>query len=310
MSDSFPPDNPQSPPPKYRSLEEASRIYLLPNLFTAGNMLCGFLSVRACILAKYAAADAAAAGALYQQAVYFILGACICDLFDGRVARMSKRESLFGAEFDSIADTVSFGVAPALMVFFLILNPNPAGDVGFFGSIGREFGWFFAFIYLLCVGIRLARFNVLTNPLIPGSGTKKYSSDFIGLPSPTAAGMIASLVLLITHLSKISPEGDSAFQKIIPLLLLLTLLISYLMVSNIRYPSFKQINLSTRSKIRVFILIFILLIVTLKFFHYAIPVLFLAFIVNGIIYTARQKYISKKTPEPEPAAGDNPEDVF
>ena len=294
LSQSTPPNG-----PKYHNPEEASRIYLFPNLFTAGNMLCGFLSIHSCILAKYS--DPALANGLYQRAVYFILGACICDLFDGRIARTFKRESLFGAEFDSIADTVSFGVAPALMVFFLILNPNPEANLGWIGETGRNFGWVFAFIYLLCVGIRLARFNVLTNPLVPGNENKKPSGEFVGLPSPTAAGMIASLVLLLTHANL----SEHNLRNLTTLLLPLVLLISYLMVSNIRYPSFKHINWNTRLKAQVFILVIILLLLSISYFNYVIPGLFLAFILNGLLYTARKKYFPKKNADGSPHLDEN-----
>ena len=103
-----------TPPEKrqYSSPEEAARIYLLPNLFTAGNMLCGFLAIKNCIEARFTSLTPDGRAYHYNLAVWFILFACVCDLFDGRVARATKRESLFGAEFDSIADTVSFGVAP------------------------------------------------------------------------------------------------------------------------------------------------------------------------------------------------------
>ncbi|MDR2844656.1 MAG: CDP-diacylglycerol--serine O-phosphatidyltransferase [Puniceicoccales bacterium] len=292
-----------SPAPKYRSPKEASRIYLLPNLFTAGNMLCGFLSIYSCIRAKFITVSAVDANLLYRHAVYYILGACICDLFDGRVARAAKRESLFGAEFDSIADTVSFGVAPALMMSFLVLNPRPETPLSFIGSIGQEFAWAFAFIYLLCVGIRLARFNVLTNPLVPGNESKPSGGDFIGLPCPTAAGMVASLVLLLTQ-AELKPEN---LKNISTLLLPLTLLISYLMVSNIRYPSFKHINWNTRLKIQAFIGVFLLLVLVIYYSEYAIPLVFLAFILNGIIYSLR-----KKTAAPDDGTDieDNSEDEF
>ena len=118
------------PPEKhaYSSPEQAARIYLLPNLFTAGNMLCGFLAIKNCIEARFTDLAASARADHDLWAVWFILGACLCDLFDGRVARATRRESLFGAEFDSIADTVSFGVAPALMACFLIINPDGSVD--------------------------------------------------------------------------------------------------------------------------------------------------------------------------------------
>ncbi|MFN5655791.1 MAG: CDP-alcohol phosphatidyltransferase family protein, partial [Verrucomicrobiota bacterium] len=176
-----------TPPEKrpYASPEEAARIYLLPNLFTAGNMLCGFLAIKNCIEARFTSLTPEGRAEHYNMAVWFILFACVCDLFDGRVARATKRESLFGAEFDSIADTVSFGVAPALMACFLVIKPEVTANV-------QLVTWLLAFIYLLCAGVRLARFNVLTNPLVPGNEKRAAGGDFVGLPSPAAAGMIAS----------------------------------------------------------------------------------------------------------------------
>ena len=181
------------PPEKhaYSSPEQAARIYLLPNLFTAGNMLCGFLAIKNCIEARFTDLTATARADHYLWAVWFILGACLCDLFDGRVARATRRESLFGAEFDSIADTVSFGVAPALMACFLIINPGSKAQADENVQLAT---WLLAFIYLLCVGVRLARFNVLTNPLVPGNEKRAAGGDFVGLPSPAAAGMMASLL--------------------------------------------------------------------------------------------------------------------
>ena len=183
-------------PPRYNSPEEAARIYLLPNLFTAGNMLCGFLAIKECIEARFTTDDPNLSASHYVWAVWFILFACLCDLFDGRVARATHRESLFGAEFDSIADTVSFGVAPALMACFLIINPGVNDDI-------KLVTWLLAFIYLLCVGVRLARFNVLTNPLVPGNEKRAAGGDFVGLPSPAAAGVMAS------GLGIIQDYGDS-----------------------------------------------------------------------------------------------------
>src|SRR5690606_27881596 len=128
--------------------------------------------------------------ALYEQAVWFIVAAVVCDALDGRLARLGGRESLFGKEFDSIADIVSFGLAPALMVFFPILSPKD--DTLIF----QQLGWAIGFIYLLCAGIRLARFNVITHPLIISAG-KEATGEFMGLPVPAAAGVIASLVLVL-----------------------------------------------------------------------------------------------------------------
>lgn len=299
MNSTTPPAKP--PAPKYRSPQEASRIYLLPNLFTAGNMLCGFLSIYSCILAKFATSEPGAANQLYQSAVYYILGACICDLFDGRVARVSRRESLFGAEFDSLADIVSFGLAPALMLCFLVLDPSksaPDLNLSWVADIGKNFAWVFAFIYLLCVGVRLARFNVLTNPLVPGNENHSPRNDFIGLPCPIAAGMIASIVLLLTS-SDLAPQN---LRFMSTLFLPISLLISYLMVSNINYPSFKHINWNTRLKIQVFILIFLFIVFSIRYLEYSIPFIFLSFILNGIFYSIRKKSLLLKNETNQPAA--------
>jgi len=185
------------------NVTQASRIYFLPNLMTAGNLFCGFGAVIKCIQARlltdvggeYAASHANLSWiTLYTHAVWLILAAVIFDSLDGRLARMGGRTSLFGAEFDSLADVVSFGMTPALMVFFLILAPRE--DYQWF----RELGWIIAFIYLLCGAVRLARFNVITNPLLHRAEAES-SKDFVGLPIPAAAGTVASLVLLLLNMS-------------------------------------------------------------------------------------------------------------
>ncbi len=289
--------------PRYKSVEEASKIYLLPNAFTAGNMLCGFLAMQKCIDAKFTHAGAADAEKLafadYRMAVYLILGACVCDAFDGRVARMSRRESLFGAEFDSIADTVSFGLAPSLLVSFLILSPKDDAP-GAIAELMRDYGWVVAFIYLLCVGVRLARFNVITNPLVPGSEKRKSTGEFMGLPSPAAAGMTASLVLLLTN-------GNDEVFRLSPLLLPLMLLISYIMVSNIPYPSFKHVNWNTGARAKAFIGIVVGAVLLAKWFVYAVPALFLAYIFYGIGRDIRRRFFMKKE---DLANEDIPDDNF
>ncbi|MEN9811595.1 MAG: hypothetical protein RL479_281, partial [Verrucomicrobiota bacterium] len=109
--------------------------------------------------------------------MWFIFGAAAFDTLDGRLARMGGRESLFGAEFDSLADVISFGMAPALLMLYLIISPTQAQDYQWF----RNIGWFIGFVYLLCAAMRLARFNVITNPLLR-PGVKDSNRDFIGLP--------------------------------------------------------------------------------------------------------------------------------
>src|ERR671926_710377 len=127
------------------------KIYLLPNLMTAGNLFCGFtatLKILEGALLQSTNADAAAD--LFHTGIWFILGACVFDLLDGRLARLGGHESAFGREFDSLADIVSFGVAPALMVYRVVLQEFPRAC------------WIIAFIYLACGALRLARFNCVS----------------------------------------------------------------------------------------------------------------------------------------------------
>lgn len=250
---------------------EASRIYFLPNLMTAGNLFCGFVAIIRCIQAKFALTTSEfndiLAKDLYKEAVWFILAAIVFDILDGRLARLGGRESLFGREFDSIADTVSFGIAPALLVFFLILSPTE--EYPFF----RQVGWFVGFIYLLCVAVRLARFNVITHPLVKPEPSE-VGKDFQGLPAPAAAGMIVSLVLLLN-------SYDLRFWSI--LLLPLMLLIAMLMVSKVRYPSFKTIDWKTQTPLRTFVGVLAAIVIVYQFRWFAISILFLVYIFLGLI---------------------------
>ena len=292
-----------TPPEKrpYASPEEAARIYLLPNLFTAGNMLCGFLAIKNCIEARFTSLTPEGRAEHYNMAVWFILFACVCDLFDGRVARATKRESLFGAEFDSIADTVSFGVAPALMACFLVIKPEVTANV-------QLVTWLLAFIYLLCAGVRLARFNVLTNPLVPGNEKRAAGGDFVGLPSPAAAGMIASLVLVLSDMM-VSPGQRDPFEQAVQhwpwVLLPVMLVISFLMISNVRFPSFKKLDWTARAKTRGFILIIILGAVVFRYPQYSFPAVFLGYVVYSLF---RHAFLLKKS-EMDPAPDDDDEPV-
>src|SRR5947209_11462915 len=150
------------------------KIYLLPNLMTAGNLFCGFgatLKIVQGALLQWSNPDAAAD--LFHAAVWFILGACIFDVLDGRLARLGGQDSPFGREFDSLADIVSFGLAPALMVYRIVLIDFP------------RVGWLVAFVYLFCGALRLARFNCIA----AASSTADAGKDFKGFPIPAAAGL-------------------------------------------------------------------------------------------------------------------------
>ena len=257
----------------------ASRIYFLPNLMTAGNLFCGFVAIIKCIQARLLVDSGEFAAlhpdlsvtVLYTHAVRFIFAAVIFDSLDGRLARMGGRTSLFGAEFDSLADVVSFGMAPALMMFFLILAPRE--NYQWF----RELGWFIAFIYLLCGAVRLARFNVITNPLLARSEAESHK-DFVGLPIPAAAGTVASLVLLLLNMAD-NARDLRQWALALPFLMVL---VSFLMVSTIRYPSFKQINWETKTKLRTAVLAFIVIFLAWRLQEIAFFFLFLAYIAYGL----------------------------
>lgn len=264
------------------TVANASRIYFLPNLMTAGNLFCGFVAVIKCIQAHYAMRGidliTPAASGLFREAVWFIFGAMAFDALDGRLARMGGRESLFGAEFDSLADVVSFGLAPALMVFFLILSPTQGYPMF------QNIGWLLGFVYLLCAAIRLARFNVITNPLIHRNKTES-SKDFIGLPVPAAAGTVASLVLFLLNLA----AHDRSLQRWALVLPLLLLLIAILMVSTIRYPSGKQIDLQTKTRLTTFVLFGAVAAAVIVFKEYGMFIACLSYIFYGIIRHVRQR---------------------
>ena len=272
------------------NVTQASRIYFLPNLMTAGNLFCGFVAVINCIQARliddngvYAVAHSGhSPREYYLHAVWFILAAVVFDSLDGRLARLGGRTSLFGAEFDSLADVVSFGVAPALMVFFLILGPTE--EYQWF----RELGWFIAFIYLLCGAVRLARFNVITNPLLRRS-EHESNKDFLGLPVPAAAGAVASLVLFLLYLE----QNDRSLHQMALALPLLLLLISFLMVSTIRYPSFKKIDWQTKTRLWTFILLLIVGGLIIKLREIACLVIFLGYITFGIVRHIRRNLQAK-----------------
>ncbi|MBR90049.1 MAG: CDP-diacylglycerol--serine O-phosphatidyltransferase [Verrucomicrobiales bacterium] len=199
------------------------RIYFLPNLFTAGNLFCGFLA-----LTKIVEADLAQGYGPIQEALLLILLACIFDALDGRVARMGGYESPFGREFDSIADIVSFGVAPAFLVHRVVLK-----DV--FGA-HAEIGWFIASVYVICGALRLARYNCIS---ASEEASGVHSKEFVGFPIPAAAGLVASVTLFLIWLEGKEIVDKGNWKYALPVLLVF---LSAMMVSRVPYPTFKRID--------------------------------------------------------------------
>ncbi|MEI6566215.1 MAG: CDP-diacylglycerol--serine O-phosphatidyltransferase [Verrucomicrobiota bacterium] len=259
------PAAPKSPAPN-GDAEPKLKIYFLPNLLTAGNLFCGFVALTKIVEADLASGNYHA----IKIALGFILLACIFDLFDGRVARMGGVESPFGREFDSLADLVSFGVAPAFLVHRVVL-----GDV-FEGH--AEWGWFIASIYLLCGAFRLARFNCLA--ALAGSGGGK---EFLGFPIPSAAGLVASLTLLIIQLN----EHEKSLGVWKYLLVAVLLFLSAMMVSTVKYPTFKSLGLRSTSTfikaIGMALFLGLVLVLQERILFYVLPALFTIYLLYGFV---------------------------
>ncbi len=240
--------------------DDLPKIYLLPNLMTAGNLFCGFYATLRILEGTLLREDGLSAIGKFHEAIAFILIACVFDLLDGRVARFSGNESAFGREFDSLADIVSFGIAPALMIYQIVLRDF-------------EHGWLVAFLYLLCGALRLARFNCIA---AAGGGADK---DFRGFPIPAAAGVISSVTLFILWLEQGSRELGSWKY----LLLALTIFLSFMMFSRFRYPSFKALNWRTKGSITRFVAVLVLLIYTVRNWEWMPAILFIAYLLYGFL---------------------------
>ena len=246
--------------------ESRLKIYFLPNLLTAGNLFCGFVA-----LTKIVEADPATGNYISQiyLALIFILLACIFDLFDGRVARWGGAESPFGREFDSLADLISFGVAPAFLVHRIVLRDVFVQH--------PELGWFIASIYLICGAFRLARFNVLSAYATSGG------KDFVGFPIPSAAALVASLTLFIMWVE----EKDFTVGYLRYVLPVLMLFLSWMMVSQVRYPSFKALNLrATRTFTKTLVAILFVgcvLVLQEKILVFILPLFFTAYLIYGFV---------------------------
>lgn len=256
--------------PRQRDPDEP-KIYFLPNLMTACNLACGFFAVLMIFRGLVEVGNVKIPPKeyyehvknYYEYAILLIFGSCLFDLLDGRLARLGGQESPFGQEFDSLADIISFGMAPAMLLSKAVLFP--------LGNLG----WAIALIYLVCGAMRLARFNCLANlPKKPGQST-----DFRGLPIPMAAGFIASLTFLIIDLHQ--NDHELGFWKYVLAGAMLGL--SLLMISDVRYPSFKKLDWRTRGTLPAIVVALVLIYITVQF-RYVMPVvLFSSYLIYGMI---------------------------
>ena len=272
MDDKAPPLPPKVPDTSHTDAK--LKIYFLPNLLTGGNLFCGFVALTYIVQAKRADLEA---GNYFdiKIALFFILLACIFDLLDGRVARMGGAESPFGREFDSLADIISFGVAPAFLVYRIVLK-----DVF---TVHQEIGWFIASIYLLCGAFRLARFNCLAAQAGSGGG-----KEFLGFPIPAAAGLVTSLTLFMMWLDEQRYLDErfshSRWRYLLPGIMLF---LSWMMVSEVKYPTFKKLDLrATKTFTKTLIaVLFIGSVVILreKILTFVLPIFFTAYLLYGFI---------------------------
>ena len=230
---------------------------LAPSIFTMGNMACGFYSLNAANVGDFPAAATA------------ILAGIAFDMLDGRVARLVHGESMFGVEFDSLSDFLTFGVAPAHMMCQLLLK-----DYGVWGYV-------VAFVYALCGGLRLARFNAVAHE---GKSSKTH---FTGLPIPAAAGCLASFVLLYHLVEAADPEASLGFfMAAIPRLAgvgpFFVAALAFLMVSTIPYGAFKQTDLSHPSNRKLLAVVAAAGAALYLWPSRAIFVIFLVYVLSGL----------------------------
>ncbi len=234
----------------------ANLIYILPNLFTAASIFSGIFSMISAVNGEF------------SKAAWLIMLALVFDGLDGRVARLTNTCSKFGVEFDSLADMVAFGVAPALLTYLFV---------------GHEFGRLgvvVAALFVIFGAIRLARFNVMTAQTEP--------SVFIGVPIPTAAVFLSLMVLLF--------EKYGFKESFGVMILVFSIMVSLLMVSNIRYPSFKKIDYTPKHAMKMFVSILFILLIIFVFPIEGFFLLFMAYIFYGALRALRllSKYLEKK----------------
>jgi len=236
-------------------------IYVLPNLLTTANLFCGFYAIVAAIQGQF-----------LKGAVAIMLAA-VFDGLDGKIARITRTVSRFGLQYDSLSDVISFGVAPGILVYLWALQP--------FGRLG----WLAALIFVACGTLRLARFNVQVHSI--------RSNFFNGLPIPAAAFMIASTVLLHNRL------GGTGTAKHVTILILIYVL-SCLMVSTIKYYSFKHIELSNKMKFNMLVVVVMAFILIAAEPGISCFLIMLSYVLSGPFTTL---WLRKK--RQSEAAGDN-----
>ena len=267
------------PNPHRRGLRKG--LYLIPSVFTAANIGMGFFSVMASLrgfqILGSANPDTAAAASHFDSAAVAIGWALLFDMLDGRIARLTRTTTEIGIQLDSIADVVTFGIAPAVLAYVWGYGASLTE-----GSDLHRLAWFLSFMYLMCGAFRLARFNVqASRPRIIAEGTPKVDKkNFVGLPIPVAGGLIAALVHFSpAPLTYFGPERARIYSG---LLMVLVGLLSLMMVSTLRFSSFKTVGTRVRS-MRTIILALAVGMLIFLYSQYVLLAIVVTYILHGLI---------------------------
>ncbi len=268
-----------SPNPPRRGLRKG--VYLIPSAFTAANIGMGFFSVmeslRGFQFVGSAGVDFAKAGDHFDRAAVAIGWALLFDMLDGRLARLTKTTTEIGIQLDSLADVVTFGLAPAVLAFVWGYGASLTE-----GTNLHTLAWFISFMYLMCGAFRLARFNVqASRPRIIAEGTIKVDKkSFVGLPIPVAGCLIAAIVHFTpTPLLAFGLERAEIYSS---LLMLLVGVLSVMMISTLRFSSFKTVGTRTRSTRTIILAVAIGMLIFL-YSRYVLLALVLAYILHGLL---------------------------
>jgi CDP-diacylglycerol--serine O-phosphatidyltransferase len=272
-------DSEERPNPPRRGVRKG--LYLIPSAFTAANIGMGFFSVMASLrgfqLLGSATPDLAAAAAHFDSAAIAIGWALLFDMLDGRIARLTKTTTEIGIQLDSIADVVTFGIAPAVLAYVWGYGTTLTE-----GTDLHRLAWFLSFMFLMCGAFRLARFNVqASRPRILAEGTPKVDKkSFVGLPIPVAGGLIAALVHFSpAPLTYFGPEKARLYSG---LLMVLVGFLSLMMVSTWRFSSFKTVGTRSRS-MRTIILALSVGMLIFLYSQYVLLAIVVTYILHGLL---------------------------
>ena len=276
-------DETQQPEPSPPANGERLHIYFLPNLMTAGNLLCGFLALT--FIVQVVPDPTGSEGPVFsatdiekiKNALWLILGAFVFDGLDGRIARLVGKESPFGLQFDSLADIISFGAAPAFLMQRVILHD--------FNVVSERLGLVVASVYLLCGALRLARYNCLS--AMPDSGN---SREFLGFPIPASAAMVASLTMFLIWLEEKNLPTSSWRWVLLALLVFL----SVMMVSEVKYPSFKKLDFRLRRPFTKFVAAVVVVACFVFLWKYLVPIVLPLIFTSYLVYGFVRPRLSRK----------------